>query len=299
MKSDAGVAKMPNMAPLVVAVVVTYNRKELLQRCLKSITGGEQQPALTIVWDNHSSDGTLAMLEAEGWLARDDLKVLSSAINLGGAGGFHGAINYALTLQPRWIWIMDDDSLPDHRALAMLLRAAEQPWRRPPVLLASKVLWTDANRHPMNRCKPLRSARREGVLRPIRACSFVSCLVRAERVHEVGLPIAAFQLWLDDVEFTHRLVRGRPALAVETSLVTHATLTATSTLNAPPDRALLNTRNWRWMMRSPLAFSHSERPLLWLRFVYTCALILWNSPHKRTMAAALWRGWRRGGRPCP
>ena len=46
-----------------VAVVVTYNRKDLLPLTLAGIARGEAQPAAVVVVDNASTDGTAQYLE--------------------------------------------------------------------------------------------------------------------------------------------------------------------------------------------------------------------------------------------
>jgi len=53
------------------------------------------------------------------------------------------------------------------------------------------------------------------------SCSFVSCLFRAEDVHRVGLPLKEYFIWLDDIEYTLRLAKGRYGLVVLDSVAIH------------------------------------------------------------------------------
>jgi GT2 family glycosyltransferase len=101
----------------VCAVVVTYNRKALLRRCLLSLESQTRRPDAILVVDNCSNDGTDAMLSQEfGHLSH-----LSLAVNSGGAGGFHEGMKWAHERGFQWIWVMDDDveAVPD--ALTTLL----------------------------------------------------------------------------------------------------------------------------------------------------------------------------------
>ena len=64
----------------IIAVVVTYNRKELLKKCIGKLR--ENNPSQIIVVNNDSTDGTAQWLETQ-----TDLMVIQQE-NLGGSGGF-------------------------------------------------------------------------------------------------------------------------------------------------------------------------------------------------------------------
>jgi GT2 family glycosyltransferase len=111
-----------------IAAVVTYNRKALLSRCLLALSAQTVPPDLILVVDNASTDGTLEMLQAEGWLEKKTFHLLALTENTGGAGGFAAAMEYALAKrESAWIWLMDDDALPLPDALAEVLRIARNP----------------------------------------------------------------------------------------------------------------------------------------------------------------------------
>ena len=73
----------------IIAVVVTYNRRELLKRNIHSLRQQDSPLSAIVVVNNGSTDGT-----AE-WLAEQhDLKVISQE-NVGGSGGFYTGIREA------------------------------------------------------------------------------------------------------------------------------------------------------------------------------------------------------------
>ena len=47
----------------IAVIVVTYNRKELLKRCLNALFQQEYLPAAIYIIDNNSCDGTNLMLQ--------------------------------------------------------------------------------------------------------------------------------------------------------------------------------------------------------------------------------------------
>lgn len=109
------------------AVVVTYNRLEQLKVTVaRLLEAAPEHLAHLVVVDNASTDGT-----AE-WLAGVDdprLEVLTSAVNDGGAGGFHRGLAHARgAFDPDWYVIMDDDGRPEPGALAVFHGADKRGW---------------------------------------------------------------------------------------------------------------------------------------------------------------------------
>lgn len=105
------------MTARICAVVVTYNRRALLTKCLLSLESQTHRPDAILVVDNCSTDGTEAML-AEQF---GHLSYLPLQTNSGGAGGFHEGIKWAYEQGFDWIWVMDDDVEATPDALATLL----------------------------------------------------------------------------------------------------------------------------------------------------------------------------------
>ena len=103
----------------IIAVVVTYNRKELLKKVILSL---KEIPMLTsvIVVNNGSTDGT------EQWLAEQTGIETITQANVGGSGGFYTGIKHAYEHGADWIWCMDDDVFPEPECLSELLKVAHK-----------------------------------------------------------------------------------------------------------------------------------------------------------------------------
>ena len=95
----------------ICAVIVSYNRKELLLRCIQHCI--EQSVKLSIlIFDNHSSDGTEDYLRQNGLLDNPMIIYYYSDVNVGGAGGFSKGLYMAYSRGFDFVWLMDDDGYP-------------------------------------------------------------------------------------------------------------------------------------------------------------------------------------------
>ncbi len=204
------------------AIVVTYNRKALLLENLECLLNQTAACDLDIlVIDNNSSDGTLDALKRDNLL--DQIIYINTGKNLGGAGGFQFGIKYAAERDYDYLWIMDDDCMPEEDSLQKLLDIAHEK-RDNFGFLASKVLWKDGKICTMNIprktvFRPVEDFNAQIV--PIEMASFVSLLIPVKVVREVGLPIKEFFIWTDDWEYTRRISRLKPGYLVNNSIVVH------------------------------------------------------------------------------
>lgn len=224
-----------------VAVIVTYNRKEMLKQCVDSLLM-QTAPCDVLVVNNASTDGTGEYLRE--LKKKKKIHVLELSRNLGGAGGFNLGIRKAVEHGYEYIWIMDDDTLPKPDALGKLLEADEY-LAGEYGFLSSAVLWTDGKGCRMNRQKVKKNFYEDaGLLTqgliPVEQATFVSLFMRTSVVEKAGLPVKEFFIWGDDLEYTRRLaVRMKmPCYLAGRSQVVHAMRTNNGSCIATdiPDR---------------------------------------------------------------
>ncbi len=97
------------------AVVVTYNRKDLLEKCIDRLRQQKNAACDIIIVDNASTDGTADMIKCQYNVP--EVIYMNTGANLGGAGGFQYGVKQAVLLGYEYVWIMDDDTLPQETAL--------------------------------------------------------------------------------------------------------------------------------------------------------------------------------------
>ena len=205
----------------VVAVVVTYNRKECLLRCIDALRGQRGAHADILVVDNASTDGTAEALSP--LMETGAILYRNTGENLGGAGGFNFGMRLAVEAGYDRLWVMDDDCIPDPDALAALLRA-DARLGGDYGFLSGIAYWRDGSLCQMNIQKTdlwHKLEHPDAPLTRVVMATFVSAFFPAERVRRVGLPIREFFIWSDDLEYTRRLSRRFPCFAVPASRVLH------------------------------------------------------------------------------
>ena len=205
----------------VAAIVVTYNRKELLLGCIEHLSALKNAKADILIIDNASTDGTR---EALGSLIDSQAIIYcNTGANLGGAGGFQYGMKEALRRGYKYLWLMDDDVYPEPESLEALL-SADRELKGQYGFLSGIARWTDGSPCKMNIQKTGLKKTIEDYTSPtvpVIMATFVSFFVKAETVMEVGLPIKEFFIWADDFEYSRRISLKYPCYAVNGSTVVH------------------------------------------------------------------------------
>ena len=207
----------------IVAIVVTYNRKELLLECLRALLTQSVNEFDIFVIDNASTDGTADALKE--LIADERVQYYNTGSNIGGAGGFNFGLRRAYELDYDYYWLMDDDTIPTVSSLEKLLSAANY-LQDDFGFLYSYAQWIDGSICYMN--GPAHDPRftttqelEEHSLVPINRGTFVSFFTKKNVVEQVGLPIKDFFIWSDDTEYCNRICKSFRGYWVTDSIVVH------------------------------------------------------------------------------
>lgn len=196
----------------VAAVIVTYNRKKLLEECLKSVINQTYSLNEIIVIDNNSSDGTYEYLEEKNLLK--EINYIKLEKNIGGSGGFYEGMKIASKKKYDWIWIMDDDTIPNSDCLENLIKPMERLEGKTS-FLASCVFGEKGefmnvpaidNSPTSNGYAGWYKYLKFGIV-SIKDATFVSLLINGDAIQKCGLPIKSYFLWGDDTEYTMRIIK--------------------------------------------------------------------------------------------
>lgn len=234
----------------VCAVVVTYNRKELLIECLEAVENQSKPIDAIYIVDNASTDGTPELLlekkyleelpakelkeNFEKTLKKDNtiIHYLRMSKNTGGAGGFHEGVKNAYKKGYEWLWLMDDDAEPINDAFEKLSDYFDE---ENVSALASVVKTEDNQLIPLHRGffdfnKKSNWLIIDGIkldlidnnkVLKIEFASFVGILINRSSIREVGFPKNEFFIYGDDFEYCIRLGEAGRILLIKDSIIQH------------------------------------------------------------------------------
>lgn len=201
----------------VNAIVVTYNRKNMLLECIDALLNQTYPVAQITLVDNASSDGTKKLLDEKEYLKNKRINYIRLAKNTGGAGGFYEGLKETENSSYDYAWVMDDDVIVKADSLEKLIDGAVKldKLNRKVSFLASSV-YGEKN-EPMNvpqiNMKPTKNGYpnwyiylKEGLI-PVQTATFVSLLIDYKAIKKVGLPCKEYFIWGDDIEYTSRLTK--------------------------------------------------------------------------------------------
>ena len=214
----------------IAAIVVTYNRKELLKKCLDVLLTQTHPLDSIIILDNASTDGTGKMLREE-YLNNPIFDYLKLRENLGGAGGFYYGIKKAYEKEFNWLWLMDDDVLVKDDTLENLLNDYLKLITNHidigmigsiPIYETndSKLSWILSYREKRKVYEKLEDLKEKFI--EVDSLPFNSVLLKRDVVKKIGLPEKGFFIWLDDVEYCCRIrEKGMKIFLTKSSIVFH------------------------------------------------------------------------------
>jgi GT2 family glycosyltransferase len=244
------------MSNSVCAVVVTYNRIELLLECLEALKKQTRPIQGIYLIDNTSTDGTPELLLEKGYICElppqnleepwekdfiiqnltngKEIKLhyVRMQKNTGGSGGFYEGVKRGYERGYGWLWLMDDDAEPKEDALEKL----EQYFCLDDICICALAsLTVDRN---MNILHPHRGYFNfenvfSGIIKKIDEneiqkeiieidfASFVGILVKGKIVSKIGYPKKEFFIHYDDVEYCIRLRSIGKILLVPNSIIFH------------------------------------------------------------------------------
>lgn len=262
---------------MTTAVVVTYNRLELLKRVITALKSQTVPVDKIIVINNGATDGT------KEWLDSQDSLIAIHQDNVGGAGGFYRGIKEALTTKADWIWCMDDDVFPTSQCLEQLILhyTAEDKTGIlcPKRLMDGKAFISETRKQ--NLSNPLKYIFDDSLEAEmlnnnetveIEGMAFEGPLIRREVVENIGLPNKDLFILYDDTDYSYRaILAGYKVKVVSNAIMEkychHNTLSKKETI-------IRNKWKLKYHFRNTAYFCHKYGKNLFFRYFGTLPFVI-------------------------
>ena len=221
------------MSSKISVVIVTYNRLEDLKITLKKYEAQKLKPTSLIVVDNASGDGTYEFVEEwKNYSGCFKRLAIHSEKNIGGAGGFSMGIEEAMKSDCDFIFLSDDDAIPNEDVLEKLLAQYDQMSSKDNIAaLCTRVndQYGISYVHRSMVRKGLFSIRRiptqekdyENPCFDVDLLTFVGALLKRSTVEKIGLPLTEYFIHEDDAEYSTRMREIGRIVCVTDSVMTH------------------------------------------------------------------------------
>lgn len=210
------------------AIVVTFNRENQLIDCLNAILEQSLLPSHLIIVDNNSALQTPKKLVEEGFISQMPKessidKIYTSTVfskidktnsilvsyirkhkNDGGAGGFYSGMKYGNELDMEYLWMMDDDGVPEENQLQNLIKGS----------IKNELYYSNALVIDINNNKELAfslgdydsafEASQHEVISNLMN-PFNGTLVNRKVIEKIGFIKREMFIWGDEIEYTNRV----------------------------------------------------------------------------------------------
>lgn len=218
------------MTETVCAVVVTFNRKELLVECIEALLRQTRPLDAIYIIDNASTDNTPDLLLQKGyinnippvdidepWEREFEVKNLTHGQpirfyyvrmheNTGGAGGFYEGVKRGYGKGYDWLWLMDDDGEPDLFCLEKIILFKEKGDFLSPTIIS--------NDDPEKLSFGIYDSEANVIIKQIAeikkryykdtANPFNGTLISNRLITKIGFPKKEMFIWGDEIEYMLR-----------------------------------------------------------------------------------------------
>lgn len=222
------------MATDYTAVVVTYNRLELLKECLEQVEMQTIPPVKIIVVNNASADGTEEYLR-EYKEKNSCYRIITCPENVGGAGGFKIGIQESVKEKANCVLLIDDDAVLEKSYMEKILDARQH---YPDHQAFAGTVMTDGKIDTYHRKNLVRPGMKQkncsescymgknaGQPFSCDIASFCGMVIDKELIGKAGLPCDEYFIWNDDTEYSIRISQYTRFLVIPDAKLEHKTTT--------------------------------------------------------------------------
>jgi GT2 family glycosyltransferase len=201
----------------IAAVILTMHRLDQLKIAIDSLRNQTRKiDEIIVVLQGDNSD-------LLSWLKQQPDIVLHHQENKGSAGGFAKGMEIAIQRNHDWVWITDDDAFPELNTLETLTSC--QYFNDITTGFLSPII-VDINKNvymspvPKDQNLWYKTVLSDKCI-PIKSAAWPGCLVSSKSIINLGLPIAEYFFYDEDIEFTQRVASKLNSYCVIDAVFNH------------------------------------------------------------------------------
>lgn len=204
-------------------VIVTYNRLELLKECIYNCINQSYKFNKIIIVNNASSDGTEEYLRH---LTYDNVVIVTSKENFGGAGGYYLGVKEAKKYNLDYLLFIDDDAIIDEDYNKNIVNAiTSNVYAYSGTVKTNGIIQYEHRRHLKRGFKSYNSFKAEYEKKyfDYELSSFCGLYVSMDIIKKIGLPNKDFFIWFDDTEYSLRIIKYSKIRNINNAIINHKT----------------------------------------------------------------------------
>lgn len=188
-------------------VIVTYNRLHLLKECICACVNQTYKFEKIFIINNASTDGTKEYLNE---LKYENLEIIDSKENLGGAGGFSIGVEHSLKYSLDYLLLIDDDAILDKNYNEEIVKYMEKKDKTicaySGIVKTNDIIQYEHRRHLLKGFKCVDSKQEEYQKEyfDYELSTFCGVYIQTSIIRKIGLPDKDFFIWFDDTEYSLR-----------------------------------------------------------------------------------------------
>ncbi|MFC1645399.1 glycosyltransferase family 2 protein [Patescibacteria group bacterium] len=241
----------------VFVVILNYNGKDVIERCLTSVLNSDYPNLEIVVVDNNSTDGSLEFIKRKF----SKVHFIKNSRNIGFSAGNNVGIRFAIERMADYVFILNNDAWVEKNSITKLVEFTEKNQEisisNPLIMKNKREVWFEGGRIDWMKMKAyhLKNSQKTDYLT---GCAM---LIGKDVFKKIGLFDEDYFLYYEDVDFSVRAVRSGFGIGINrNSIIFHNESSETE-----------NPNKVYWLVLSALIFfkKHTPLRLRWWISVYS------------------------------
>jgi GT2 family glycosyltransferase len=204
--------------PKVFIIILNYNGKDILKKCLESVYLCEYSNREVVVVDNNSSDDSFE--EARKHFSK--FHFIKNNKNIGFAAGNNVAIRWALEKMADYIFLLNNDAFLEKDTITILIEEAEK--KKEVGILSPLIYLGNSNKIWFSGGKINWLKMRVEHQDSIKSTEYITgcaMLIKKDVFKKIGLLDESFFLYYEDADFSYRAKKEGFELKIVSNAIVH------------------------------------------------------------------------------